>query len=370
MASRQRFRQAAEAWLDRLWYPESGTAPPTPVHRLVLAVATPLEWLFRLAVLLRRLAWRRGWLRAQRAGVPVVVIGNISVGGTGKTPVTACLARLLRDEASLAVGIVTRGHGSRQATARARPVRVTAGSDAREVGDEAVLLARATGCPVVAGRDRVAAARLLAGEVDVVLADDGLQHLRLARDVEIVLVDHRRRLGNERLLPCGPLREPPSRLQEADLLLVTGAPAESLQGAGGPAPGALVGDPPCLAATARLPTEVIPVRGDGPPRPLHAFATTPVHAVAGIANPGRFFSLLRGCGLQVIEHPLPDHAVLSAATLAFDDALPVLMTDKDAVKCREFADERCWAVPLEVRLSEPARRLALERILSLRPKEC
>jgi tetraacyldisaccharide 4'-kinase len=193
----------------------------------------------------------------------------------------------------------------------------------------------------VVGRDRVAAARLLAAEVDLVLADDGLQHYRLARDLEIVVVDGARRFGNGRLLPAGPLREPPARAAEADFVIVNGGPA-----AGGE-----------IAMSLR-PGEVVAL-GSGARCALAGFAGKQVHAVAGIGDPARFFATLRAAGLSPIEHPLADHAPLVPSDLEFGDALPVLMTEKDAVKCGGFPDRgRYW---LEV--SADIEPIAAERLL-------
>ena len=364
-------RAAAETWINDLWYPRV-EQPPTLAQRVLLLCCTPLEILFGAVVALRRLAYRFSWARAQRIAKPVVVVGNISVGGTGKTPMTIYLARTLVEQAGLRVGIVTRGYASRQAEGGAKPVRVTAQSDPAQVGDEAVVLARETRGPVIAGRDRVAGARMIEQEVDVVLADDGLQHLALVRDLEIVLMDAKRGLGNGRLLPCGPLREPPGRLAQADLLVLTGAQtdtpplrAAAKTDATGRAMDRLArSGRQWLRATA-IPAAAVPLRADVPARPLAAFQGQRVHAVAGIASPERFFNVLRAYGLEVIEHAFADHAVLSAQALAFEDALPVLMTDKDAVKCRPFADDRCWVIRLEVRMSDEARDELVGRIRQL-----
>lgn len=356
-------RARVESALNRLWYP-SGQA--TPVGRLVAGayrlLTTPLEWLFRAIVAARYRAYRNGSLRTHRVGVPVVVIGNLTVGGTGKTPFTCYLARCLTEDAGMRVGIVTRGYGA-QREDRATPVRVDASSDAHQVGDEPVLLAILSRSPVVAGRDRVAAARALMGEVDVLLADDGLQHLRLARDLEIALLDEDRGLGNGRLLPGGPLREPPARLRDVDTLVFTGA--VSLSGAAdigsiGLPPGA----PTPLRAAASL-TTAYAIAAPGRQCRLAGFAGGPVHAVAGIADPRRFFALLREAGLEIIEHPLADHALLEPKTIAFDDEIPVLMTEKDAVKCRSFADARCWAVRLDVQMAPEARKALVASVVAL-----
>jgi len=309
------------AWLEkqanRLWYGRQ------PLARLL----SPLALAYCGAVTLRRLCYRRGWLPVHDAGVPVVVVGNITTGGTGKTPLVIWLAGLLR-RAGYRVGIVTRGYGGR---ARARPRIVHADSDPLQVGDEAVLLASRTGCPVMSGVDRVAAVQhLRAGNgCSLVISDDGLQHYRLGRTVEIAVTDGDRGLGNGLCLPAGPLREPASRLHSVDFHVING----SADGSGWRMRMQLNG--------------VRPLAGGGATLSLDSFRQSQVHAVAGIGHPQRFFDMLRAAGLQVIEHAFPDHHVFSAAELDFGDGLPVLMTDKDAVKCRRFDTENLWSVSVE-----------------------
>lgn len=297
------------------------------------ALLSPLAGLYGVAVRLRRHAYRRGWLRSTRVAVPVIVVGNLTVGGTGKTPLAAAVALRLR-ERGLRPGLAARGYGGR---VRRGARRVTADSDPREVGDEPVLLARVTGCPVAVAPRRARAAELLieAG-ANVIVCDDGLQHYALARDAEIAVVDAARGYGNGRLLPAGPLREPPARLAEVDLVLRRGAGA----------------DFDLVAEAAR------PVAGGEARRPLSDFAGTRIHAVAGIGDPGRFFAMLRAAGLEVVPHPFPDHHVFRERDLCFKDNAPVLMTEKDAVKCAGFAGERHWYLPVVARLSvDAARRL-------------
>jgi tetraacyldisaccharide 4'-kinase len=324
------------------WYRESSRA----------SILQPLAWLYAALVRVRRTAYRRGWLARQAAGKPVVVVGNLTVGGTGKTPLTIWLAREL-SATGIKVGIVSRGYGRCDAAVHA----VEAGADWREVGDEALLLARGSGCATVVAADRVAAARVLVARgVDVIVADDGLQHLRLARDFEIVVIDGARGFGNGRLLPAGPLREPAARLAQADLVVVNGAPEHASLAASVGIHGALS---MWLEAQHALRLEA----GE-PPRALASFRAQRVHAVAGIGNPGRFFRQLRAQGIEVIEHPFPDHHPFSAADLAFADELPVLMTEKDAVKCAAFADPRLWYVPVRACFSANDARELTERVLA------
>lgn len=289
----------------------------------------------------------------------MIVVGNLSVGGSGKTPLVIWLAMQLR-AAGCVPGIVLRGHGG-SASRGHESVRVLLDSDPALVGDEALLLRRRTGEPVVIGRDRVRAARmLLAGGVDVIVADDGLQHLALARDFEIAVIDGERGFGNGHLLPAGPLREPPARIGSVDAVVINGEGRywreAATQGAGAPFTMRLLGD------------RLAPV-GGGPQGPaLSSLAGRRVHAVAGIGNPQRFFAQLRAAGLELIEHAFPDHHRFLPQELAFGDTLPVLMTEKDAVKCSTLGGQDRWYLPVtaEFTASEGAAlfgrlRRALER---------
>jgi tetraacyldisaccharide 4'-kinase len=308
--------------LPRIWYAD--TPPPWPLRAL-----TPL---YAALLRLRRWLYARGALRRTRLPVPVVVVGNITAGGTGKTPLVLALAEGLY-ERGLRAGIISRGYGG---SARG-PLRVGAASDPAEVGDEACLMARAGSAPVAIARERAAAGRLLLDNaaLDVLVADDGLQHFALCRDVEICVIDGARRLGNGRLLPAGPLREPARRLAEVDFVVCNGG-----QPGDGEVAMKLGGD---LA---------LALAGDGVPRRLADFAGSPVHAVAGIGNPQRFFAQLRAAGLQPIEHAFADHHAFVRADIEFDDRLAVLMTAKDAVKCVGFADARHWYVPVRAELPD------------------
>lgn len=290
---------------------------PTPGWQCLLR---PLSWVYCGAIALRRAAWRWGIVRSRRLPVPVVVIGNLTVGGSGKTPLVGHLVDALA-AAGWRPGIVSRGYRGR---ARA-PCRVDRDSDPREVGDEPLMHALLSGRPVAVGADRVAAASLLVDDCDVIVADDGLQHYRLGRDVEIVVIDGDAGLGNGLLLPAGPLREPEQRLLDADFVAVRDGERERAWRYR-----------VTPAATRRL--------IDGESRALAAWSGESVHAVAAIGVPGRFFGQLEDLGLEVERHGFADHHPLAAPDLAFGDRRPVLMTEKDAVKCRAFADERMWVV--------------------------
>jgi tetraacyldisaccharide 4'-kinase len=296
------------------------------------------SWLLRApaalyaAVTRWRVAWyRRGWLASERLPVPVVVVGNITVGGTGKTPLTIALVDFLREH-GWHPGVVSRGHGGRQRL----PALLGNAPDPVEVGDEPCLIRRRTGVPVAVGRDRPAAARLLVeAGVDVVLADDGLQHYRLQRDIEICVIDGLRRFGNKRLLPAGPLREPLARLDGVDFRVCNGG---------------LPRDDEILMRLFGDRARNLRVRADE--RPLRTFARQRVHAVAGIGHPQRFFDSLRAQQIDVIEHAFADHHAYLADDLDFGDDLPVLMTGKDAIKCVAFTQPHWWCVPVRALLPD------------------
>lgn len=302
-------------WLETRWY-----RPAEPPAWLL-----PLESLFRRGVEYRRRQYREGRRGVEHLPVPVIVVGNLSVGGTGKTPLVIWLSDFLGRQ-GYRPGIVSRGYGG---AADGGPYAVGPASDPALVGDEPVLIARRTQRPVMVCPRRVAAGRALlaAGDCDLIIADDGLQHLALGRDIEIAVVDAARGLGNGHCLPAGPLREPPERLTAVDLVVYNGiAP-----------PGGY---------TMELRGDVAVNLRDGTRRPLAAFAGAPVCALAGIGNPERFFSRLRAEGLAIGSRDFPDHHRFSAADLAFAGDAPLLMTEKDSVKCAAFAGPNHWCVPV------------------------
>ncbi len=310
---------------------------------LTLALV-PLSVVFAVAVTVRQALFRAGLLSIQRLPVPVIVVGNITVGGSGKTPLVAALAAALAQR-GWRPGVVSRGYGRRADRSSVHAARlVTADADPAEVGDEPLLFARA-GWPMAVADSRVSAARALLAahpECNVILADDGLQHYRLARDVEIAVVDAARGFGNGWRLPAGPLREGPQRLAAVDAVVaLISSDAAAARIPAGAFQMTLAGDTfhrvnaPAVVAGAR------------------AFAGSGIHAVAGIGNPARFFAQLRALGIDAITHPFPDHHPFTAADLAFPGAKAILMTEKDAVKCVAFADERCWYLPVVARV-DPA----------------
>src|SRR5262245_8053464 len=328
--------------IEKMWYGPKGSA-----------WLAPLSWMYGGVMALRSVSYRLGLRHRIKVGVPVVVVGNLTVGGTGKTPLVAWLSTKL-SAVGMKVAIISRGYGG-----RARKVtRVTLHSRASEVGDEPLLLARRAQATVFIGRDRVAAARAaVADGADIVISDDGLQHLSLVRQCEIVVIDGQRGFGNGALLPRGPLRESPRRLRRVNAVVVNGA----LTAADFQLPRFLSR----TAFTMRMqPGDARPVAGSAALRSLASFRGSGVHAVAAIGNPQRFFDMLRQAGLTLYEHPMPDHHAFKAGDLNFGDTLPVLMTEKDAVKCAAFADERCWYVPVTADFSESESRDLIELVLA------
>ena len=327
------------------WYGDA----PVPLHAQVLAGG------FAAVAGVRRWLYRRGVLRVHRVGAPVIVVGNITVGGTGKTPFAIALVRRLR-AAGLNPGVASRGYGrADEGTAR----WVGPADDAALVGDEPLLIARQAGAKVRVDRDRVAAARALVDAgCDVIVCDDGLQHYRLGRDIEVEVVDGRRRYGNGQLLPAGPLREPPARALACDFRVVNLAGGETGAAAHPAEPG--FGEWPMRLRAG----DAQPLAG-GRPRALASFAGQRVHAVAGIGHPQRFFTMLREAGIAVVPHAFSDHHAYEEEDFRFGSDLPVLMTEKDAVKCAAFASERCYAVPVEAELPEALWIALLDRLASV-----
>lgn len=308
----------------------------------------PLTAVFAAIAALRRELFRIGVLARVRLPVPVIVVGNIAVGGSGKTPVVQWLVACLRD-AGYRPGIVSRGYGGNGVGAR----RVRADSAPAEVGDEPLLLARTCGCPVAVGADRPAAAALLVADgCDVIVSDDGLQHYRLHRDAEIVVVDAAT-LGNRLLLPSGPLREPVSRLASADLIIAhgeldahlarscAGVPVKRMR---------LVGD------------TLIPLGRGGESRSLGALRGRRVHAFAGIGRPARFFAQLEEAGLEVVPHAFPDHHRFVPADFEIAGPEPKILTAKDAVKCEPFGLADAWVLPVSAEIQAGAAERILEKL--------
>jgi tetraacyldisaccharide 4'-kinase len=300
-------------------------------HRQPLSyLLLPLSALFCVVVALRRSLYRWGWIKSHRVNRPVIIVGNITVGGTGKTPLIIWLAKRLT-EWGYRPGIITRGYGGQS---ESWPCEVTVDSTPHQVGDEAILLKRHSECPVFAGSERpLTAEKLLSNyPCDVILSDDGLQHYALQRDLEIVVVDGVRRFGNGFCLPAGPLRETRKRVQQVDLVIVNGNVDKGEHGM------SVIGDTACS------------ITGEGC-RSLAEFSAAPIDAIAGIGHPERFFTMLESAGLSIDRHPFADHHGFSIDDLAPFSQKTVLMTEKDAVKCEQFAQPNHWYVPATARVA-------------------
>ena len=310
--------------LDYYWYNKG----------IITLILAPVSWLYCLVAIVRRNAYRLHIFKIHKIPVPVIIVGNITAGGTGKTPLVTWLIELLRDN-GYSPGIVSRGYGG---AARNWPQQVRVDSDPRMVGDEAVLLAHRCQCPMAVGPGRVDAALALLEhkDIDIIVADDGLQHYALGRDVEIAVIDGVRRFGNGKCLPAGPLREPRERMKSVDISVTNGVPG------------------PREFGMTLKPGHVKNLVDSRQSVTLDTFTniSKKVHAVAAIGNPDRFFHQLEDHGLEIIEHPFADHHMYQSEDLEFDDDLPVLMTEKDAVKCRSFADKRYWVVPVDAQVDK------------------
>ncbi len=300
----------------------------------------PLSLIYGALVQLKAVTYRFGALRCSEVGAPVIVVGNLTVGGSGKTPLVIRLVQLL-DRAGYSPGVVSRGYRGRTTEF---PCLVQDGSNPSLVGDEPLLVHQQTGCPVVTDRDRVRGARHLTGEcgVDIVISDDGLQHLRMPRAIEIAVIDGERRFGNGRLLPAGPLRESPSRLNTVDFVVTNG---------GRPLSGEYQ-----MRATINEAVHLT----TGEKWPLSQFAGKKVYAIAGTANPAKFFSDLRLAGLTLCARSFPDHHPYQSSDLNDLHLSTVLMTSKDAVKCRPIAGPDWWAVPQTTEVDDSFKQALLE----------
>lgn len=328
--------------LANAWYEQSAW----------LKLLAPLSWVYGSITRRRRLSYLTGSRTPWRAEVPVIVVGNITAGGTGKTPFVIWLCQALKT-LGFSPGIVSRGHGGAD---NRSPTLVIASSSPDSVGDEPPLLAARTGVPVVVCRDRVQAVQALleTGRCDIVIADDGLQHYALARDIEIAVLDGHRGLGNGRLMPAGPLREPAARLEEVDWVLSSGREA---------------GTGLAESLLAVQPKRFVALSANGRTRDCEAFcrAHENVNAVAGIGNPGRFVQTLKALGLNPVLSAYPDHHPFSGTELEFDNDWPVVCTEKDATKLRHLEDmpDNVYYLEIDVEVITPDGSTGLEKLEAL-----
>lgn len=303
-------------WALDIWYKDP----------FIGVLLMPFGFLFSDVVKFRKFLYRVGLLKTQTLPVPVIVVGNITVGGTGKTPLIIYLAKYLKDS-GFKPGIISRGYGGE---AESWPQWVAADSSAKDVGDEALLIAKQTTCPMAVGPLRIDAGRLLLekADCDVILSDDGLQHYALHRNIEIAVIDGERRFGNGFCLPAGPLREPIERLSNVDLIIVNGEKQEPNE------------------FSMRLEGDIAINLQSGEQKHLVDFNIEACHAIAGIGHPERFFKQLALAGLKTSNKSFPDHYSFQREDIEFSDQQPVLMTEKDAVKCKSFAGQQHWYVPV------------------------
>ena len=307
--------------LDRSWYDKSALTP----------ILLPLSWLFLGLVLLRRFLYRYKLLKSDKLTVPVIVVGNLTVGGTGKTPLVIWIANFLKQH-GYKPGIISRGYGGRAAK---WPQQVRPDADPAVVGDEALVISRQSNCPMSVGPARVDAGKALLkhADIDIIVSDDGLQHYALQRDIEIAVIDGIRRFGNQYCLPAGPLREPVSRLEEIDMQVTNGTNMQS-------------------EYRMRYHADIAVNLVTSETAPLTSFHEQTIAAIAGIGHPDKFFNSLREHGLRIETRAFPDHHSYQPADLAFKSDTTVLMTEKDAVKCQRFANNNWWYVPLAAELPE------------------
>ena len=308
-------------FLYRIWYQRH------PVQFLLL----PFAYLFQMIVIFRRWLYKKNLLKTTYFNVPVIVVGNISVGGTGKTPFVIWLTHYLKS-LGFKPGIVSRGYGGK---ATSYPVAVEVDSDAAVVGDEALLLARRSQCPVIIDPKRVNAVQTLLDkyDCDIVVSDDGLQHYALGRRVEVAIIDGERRLGNGFCMPAGPLREHPNRLKDVDLIISNGEARE------GEAAMRLVSEDLRNVAEPSVMKSITYLQGK------------PLIAMAGIGNPDRFFNTLRRHGLEFIEKAFPDHHQFQKNDFDLPSDSFIIMTEKDAVKCKGLVGDNAWTLPVTAELN-------------------
>jgi tetraacyldisaccharide 4'-kinase len=319
-------------WLTDSWYE----------YRATRFILLPFSILYQLAVGFRRLAYHLKILKQHHLDVPVIIVGNISVGGTGKTPAVIWLAIQLK-QAGYRPGIISRGYGGH---ADHYPQEVKPTSDPKLVGDEPVIISQQTSCPMAVSPKRFDAAQFLLQNHDcnVIISDDGLQHYALARDIEIVVVDGIRLFGNRYCLPAGPLREPIIRLRTVDFVIING------------------GNNTSQYVMTLTPGNVINVADSAVQKSLDSFKGETVHAVAGIGHPERFFDYLSDSGLTVEPHHFIDHHYFKAIDLHFGDDQPILMTEKDAIKCRAFATDNMWYIPVRATVNNDLEQHILTKL--------
>ena len=320
MTNPTKSKQRSHQWVNSVWYGQNKLA----------YLLLPLSGVFAVSAKARQ--WKQNNSKIDFP-VPVIIVGNITVGGTGKTPMVTALVNNLQQQ-GYKPGIASRGYGG-QAT---QPTLVEPSHSADYVGDEPLMIFNNTQATVVVGQNRLEVIQQLINthQCDVIICDDGMQDYRFAHDIEIIMVDGDRVFGNHKLLPAGPLREPISRLQKANFVVATSKMVPAVSG-------------DCM--TLQL-VECVQLAKPHNRGSLEQFKGQTVHAVAGVGNPNRFFNNLTTLGLKVIEHAYPDHARYELSDFSFSDQNPILMTEKDAVKCQKLSLDNAWYVPLETKLPD------------------
>ena len=307
--------------LNKIWYEEKSI----PLRYKFLS------GIFGFVSRFRKKLYSVGILKSPKIKCPVVIVGNISVGGVGKTPMVIWLVNKLQSQ-GLKVGVVSRGYGGKR---EHEPLLVIPQTSAKASGDEALLIAKHTNAPVYVGKNRVKAAKklLLDYRVDIIIADDGLQHYALKRDLEVVLIDSKYGLGNEKLLPAGPLREDKSRLDNVDIVLYKGKKQDAHY---------FEYEPLMVYELGNIKNQ----------KNIKSFRSQQINAVAGIAHPDSFFSMLSKNGLAIIKNPLDDHQELTEDHFKFDNDDPIFITEKDAVKCHGMKLKNVWVVVLKLSVKQ------------------
>lgn len=325
--------QHSQQKLDKIWY----KGAPVPFHYLLL------EKIFKAASYFRRKLYQIGLLRTHKIKCPVVIVGNITVGGVGKTPFVIWLVHQLQAK-GYKVGVVSRGYGGKR---EHEPLLVIPQTSSKASGDEALLIAKHTETPVYVGKNRVKAAQklLLDYKCDVIISDDGLQHYALQRDVEVALIDAKYGLGNERFLPAGPLREGRERLKTVDMVVFKGKRLDSHY-------------------FDYVPLLVYALGDTRKQRKIESFRNQKINALAGIAHPDSFFNMLADCGLAIVKHPLNDHEKLTEKHFDFNNDNPIFITEKDAVKCAEMQLENVWVVVLKLEVKDETKHQVIDLIES------
>jgi tetraacyldisaccharide 4'-kinase len=347
ITNERRLKPAATFFhVEKVWYKKSWLS----------FLLLPFAFFYYLVIILRKFLYRVGLKKSHSVGAPVIVVGNITVGGTGKTPMVIWLVEYFRSLGKTP-GVISRGY---KGSANKIPTLVDEKSDVTEIGDEPLLIYQRTKCPVVICRDRVAAAKKLleVSKCDIIISDDGLQHYALKRDFEITVVDGKRMFGNGFLLPAGPLREPVSRLNSVDMVVINNS-VSCLSNRASNMDSRLRENDTEIKLTsvpiyhaALQPTTVVNIVDPLFTKTLADFANQTVHAIAAIGNPQRFFEMLNNYSIKTINHAFPDHHAFKADEITFGDDLPILMTEKDAVKCKQFAKPNHWFVQVEMLFNE------------------